>query len=470
MKVLVVATNRARFPYPVAPLGVLCVTAAARAAGHNVELLDLGLANDPRRALAEFLSTAKFDAVALGIRNLDNCWAFDPRWFFDETRELADTISRHFSGPLILGGTGFSVSPLGWMRRLGADYGVVGEGERAFPELLSALENGSAPQAIEGVITADQCKGTAVISPAKPVEKMNSLPLPAHDLCHYPGYLRRGGFVSVQTKRGCPFKCSYCVYPFLEGRRYRLRPPELVVDEIEMASRRGKLRDFFFVDSVFNDPRRHALAICREITRRALKIRWSAFCNPAGFDHELARAMKEAGCAGVEFGLDVASDKMLEALQKPFGQKEIRVALNAARKAGLPFAAFMLFGGPGETWKDIEDTQSFLNDCPAANAVFATYGIRVYEGAPIAETAVREGQTRPGQDLFEPAYYLSPHLAKDTNRHLDVIARRRAEWTSPIDWQRLVCQWGQKLTVLMNVRPQWKHLRYYGAWTRRKTT
>ena len=58
--------------------------------------------------------------------------------------------------------------------------------------------------------------------------------------------------------------------------------------------------------------------------------------------------------------------------------------------------------------------------------MFATIGIRVYEGTPMAGIAVQEGQVKPDQDLFEPAYYLSPGLAEDTERNLDRIARRRA--------------------------------------------
>ena len=118
MKVLLVATNRERSPYPVAPLGVLCVAAAARAAGHEVRFLDLGLARSPQRALQKALATGEYQAVAFGIRNLDNCWAFAPRLYFDEVRELAETVRRRFQGPLILGGSGFSVAPHGWMRRL----------------------------------------------------------------------------------------------------------------------------------------------------------------------------------------------------------------------------------------------------------------------------------------------------------------------------------------------------------------
>ncbi len=291
--------------------------------------------------------------------------------------------------------------------------------------------------------------------------------MPAHEFCKYRRYVRRGGFVGVQTKRGCPFKCAYCIYPALEGRRYRLRPPEAVADEVAAVITRSKMRDFFFVDSVFNDPRSHALAICRELARRRLPVEWSAFCNPTGFDAELAHAMKAGGCNGVEFGLDVASDKMLAVLNKPFGTAETRIALQAAHDAGLPFAVYLLFGGPGETWGDVEDTQKFLNSCARANAVFATIGIRVYADTPMAQIAVREGQVKPDQDLFEPAYYLAPGLAEDTEKKLDRIARRRAEWTSPADWRKTVVRWGQKITVLLNVRPQWKNISSYGEHMRR---
>ena len=228
------------------------------------------------------------------------------------------------------------------------------------------------------------------------------------------------------------------------------------------------MRHFFFVDSVFNDPRKHALAVCQELTRRKLPVRWNAFCNPVGFDAELARAMAQAGCNGVEFGLDVASDKMFAAMNKPFGQKETRIALQAAHDAGLPFANFMLFGGPTETWKDVLDTQNFLKDCAPANAVFATIGIRVFENTPLAATAIQEGQVAADRDLFEPTYYLSSAMAEDTEIKLDRIARRDTSWQSPVDWRRFVTRFGQKVTVTLNVRPQWKYIRSYGRTMRKQ--
>lgn len=463
MKVLLVATNRERSPYPVAPLGALCVAGAARAAGHDVKFLDMGSARFPQRALRGALAENEFQAVAFGIRNLDNCWFFAPRSYFDEVREFAEIVRENFSGPLILGGTGFSVSPEGWMKRLNADCGVLGEGERAFVEVLSHLEKNLPLDGIDGVITTPTSA-----KPSRAIPQLGELAPPAHDLCHYSRYLHGGGFVGVQTKRGCPFKCTYCIYPQLEGKRYRLRPPEAVGEEVKKVFRQSNVRHFFFVDSVFNDPRKHALAVCRELSRRKLPVQWNAFCNPVGFDAELARAMAEAGCVGVEFGLDVASEKMFAAMAKPFGQKETRIALQAARDAGLPFANFMLFGGPTETWKDVEDTQNFLKSCAPANAVFATIGIRVFENTPLAATAIAEGQVAPDADLFEPTYYLSSALAEDTEKKLDRIARRDASWQSPVDWKRFVTRFGQKVTVALNVRPQWKYLRSYGRWMRKQ--
>src|ERR1035438_4140225 len=120
MKLLLVATNREHSPYPVAPLGALCVAAAAKAAGHEVKFLDLGMASAPQSVLQQALEADAFQAVAFGIRNLDNCWAFAPRSYFNDVQELAGIVRRHFKGPLILGGSGFSVSPDGWMQRLGA--------------------------------------------------------------------------------------------------------------------------------------------------------------------------------------------------------------------------------------------------------------------------------------------------------------------------------------------------------------
>jgi hypothetical protein len=132
------------------------------------------------------------------------------------------------------------------------------------------------------------------------------------------------------------------------------------------------VRQFFFADSVFNMPQQHTLDLCRAIARRGLDVRWMAYTNSARFDDEMARCMVEAGCLGIEFGLDAVTDKMLHNWRKPFRQKDVRRSLAACRDAGLPAAVHLLFGGPGETVADVRESQAFLDDCAPVDAVFAS--------------------------------------------------------------------------------------------------
>jgi len=211
----------------------------------------------------------------------------------------------------------------------------------------------------------------AVVLPTKTVEQMSELPTPAHELWPLRALRERADLSVCKPSAGCPFKCIYCIYPQLEGKRYRLRPPEAVAQEVEDVAVRSKVRHFFFRGQRFSTTRtdtpwrsapRFAAGSCPSVGRPSATRRV--------FDAELAHAMKAAGCEAVEFGQDSASDKMLVALEKPFDQEDTRVALQAAHDAGLPFAIYLLFGGPGETWADVEETQNFLSQCAPAHAVF----------------------------------------------------------------------------------------------------
>ena len=469
MRVLLVATNREKSPFPVTPVGVLAVAGAAIAAGHDVDFVDLMFSSAPVRQLRALLRSRRYDVVALGIRNLDNCFWAAPRHFFDEVRVLVEEARRCTTAPLVLGGSGFSVEPQGWLSRLDVDYGVVGEGEAAFVALLDALAAGRSGDGIPGVTSpADlsrRQRETGRVKPAIPtsfVPDIETLAPPAHQLLDYQPYIRRGGFVSVQAKRGCAFKCEYCVYPQLEGTRYRNRPVEAIVDEMAAVVRTQGVRHFFFADSVFNMPQAHTLELCREIARRRLDVRWMAYTNSARFDDEMAHAMVASGCLGIEFGLDAVTDKMLHNWRKPFRQRDVRRSLAACRDAGLPAAVHLLFGGPGETVADVVESQVFMDDCAPVDAVFASLGVRIYEGAPIVRTAREEGVIDENTDLFFPTWYVSPGLGPDPMRMLDGIARQRDHWTTATDWTSMTVRLIQAITNRFGGQPQWRNIRSYG--------
>ena len=83
---------------------------------------------------------------------------------------------------------------------------------------------------------------------------------------------------NIQTKRGCSFKCIYCTYPVIEGKKVRLRNPTLVCDEIEVMLEQG-IDNIFFVDNTFNYPVDHAMKICLEIIDLILKVKSGCYAH-----------------------------------------------------------------------------------------------------------------------------------------------------------------------------------------------
>lgn len=359
MRIAFVSGNREKLPDAVIPLGVLYVMASTPDR-HEKRLVDLCFERHPEQALRAALERIAPDLVAIGMRNIQN----------NDYSGIADNVG-YYAGlvaasrqatraPIVLGGSGFSVMPGRLMERLQADYGIEGEAERSFPRLVEALERGERrPAGIGGLHILENGRLTSTPRDARFLE-MDALPVPDRRLVDR-RYVERYGVDSVQTKRGCPLRCDYCTYPLIEGRVGRVRSPAAVVDEMLCSlEQQPGLRHVFFVDSVFNLPRSHAKAVCRELRRRAFPLPWTCYANPLGFDEELARLARSAGCAGMEVGSDSGCDEILQRLRKGFTTARIRQMHRLCRDAGVPDCHTFILGTPGETLDHVKRTLDFI--------------------------------------------------------------------------------------------------------------
>lgn len=371
MRIAFVSGNREQLPDAVIPLGLLYLMAACPA-HHERELWDLCFAVDPEATLRAQLARFRPDVVAIGIRNTqgnDYSGSGDRIAYY---RRLVATVRAQSSARIVLGGGGFSVMPEGWMRELGADYGVRGEGEGVFPQLVALLETGPSGVAELGSIPG-LCfwqGGALTLSPG-PSQwlDLDELAPPDRSLVDE-RYYQRFGIDSLQTKRGCPLACEYCTYPSIEGRTTRLRAPRLVVDELDQIVRQHpQVAHLFIVDSVFNLPPEHARAVCREMIARGATLPWTCYANPLGFEPELARLMAEAGCRGVEMGADAGTDEVLRRLRKGFDTAAIRRAHEVAQTAGIRDCLTFMLGTPGETLDQVRRTLDFIVQLEPFSAV-----------------------------------------------------------------------------------------------------
>jgi lipid biosynthesis B12-binding/radical SAM protein len=395
-RILLVSSNTSSEPYPVYPLGMSVLASAMADRGHKVAQFDFLARGASEQALRREIAEFAPDFIGISIRNVDNVDSFSSEhaWYLPTNKRMVEILREETDRPVILGGSGYSLLPEAMLEYLGADYGIVGEGEQALARLLSGLESGTASPPI---LSASECplEGAAIPSAAWDAQMV--------------GYYGADSVMGVQTKRGCPHRCAYCTYPSLEGGELRCREPGAVVDEMEHLRAAHGVDRFFFTDSVFNDEGGHYLSVAEEIARRDLGVHWSAFFRPEIVEPSALSILKRAGLESIEIGTDAASDQTLAGLAKPFLFDEVLAFQEACRKERIPAAHYVVFGGPEETEASLKEgiaNMERLREC----VVFGFSGIRLFPGTGLYERALAEGCLTREENLLKPFYYFSPHV------------------------------------------------------------
>ena len=424
MQILLISANRERMPYPVAPLGLAYIAEALLAEGHDCRAIDLCFSEDVKQDLTQSVEDVSPDLIGISLRNLDNLTYPPTISYLPELEETIAIVRRCTPAPIVIGGSGFSLAPLPLMQRLDMDFGVVGEGEGSMAELVQRLEKNASLDGIPGLLI----KGKDDFLPPLPLDAFGA---PARRVLDNEGYLQEGGMANIQTKRGCPFNCIYCTYPLLEGKRVRARDVGDVVRELKDLQTEQGVDYCYFVDDIFNYPPDYTEALLREMITQEVKMKWTAFVNPRFLTSEITSLMAEAGCQGVEMGVDSGSSKILMAYGKGFEVQDIINASQYCRQIDMNFALYLLLGGPGEDETTLQDTFALMDRLDPTAAIIMV-GIRIYPSTPLREMAVQEGVIKEDDDLIEPKFYISPLINND--RLIELVtegAMGRRGWIVP---------------------------------------
>jgi radical SAM superfamily enzyme YgiQ (UPF0313 family) len=396
--------------------------------GTAVRLVDLCFEADPEGAVAGGLRGCAPTLVGLTLRNTDDCYLASGEDFLPGFARVVALVREHTDAPVVVGGSGYSVSPAGILEASGADYGIVGDGEVALAMLAAELASGGELGRLPGLVWRDG--GRVRVNPAW-LGPLEGLPRRERRLLDNERYFAEGGQAGIETKRGCDRGCIYCADPLGKGRRVRTRSPAQAADEFEVLLGRG-IDHFHLCDSEFNVPVEHALAVCEELTRRGIgeRARWYTYATPAGFTAELAGAMRRAGCVGVNFGADSGDDRMLAALGRDFRAGDLGSTAQACREAGLVFMYDLLLGGPGETRESAAGTIELMKRL-SPDRVGVSLGVRVYagtgiselvrEGGPMARNPNLRGQAENNDGFLKPVFYLSAGLGEDAAGYVEEL-------------------------------------------------
>lgn len=383
------------------PFGLACVGAAAERAGHDVHCFALGPHADCE-TIRQQMEGFSPDVIGIGVRNIDDQNMQCPHFMLPSIKEVVTVCRAASNSPIVVGGAGYSIFPESALEYLGADIGIRGEGEVAFPALLSWLEDGGQSPPPPSTYFADGSH-----TPMRFATDLDGFPLPEPRLWldfHGSAEIR----IPVQSRRGCPLDCIFCSTSAIEGRSVRRRSSESLVKWLT-TSRQNGFRHFHFVDNTFNLPPSYAKEICRKLINADLGLDWWAIVYPKWVDMELVELMARAGCTQISLGFESGSEAMLPQLNKRFTCPEVRTISDAFAGVGIKREGFLLLGAPGETRETVEESLAYA-DSLHLDGLKITVGLRIYPQTPLASIAVADSLIKPDDNLLLPRFYIVPSL------------------------------------------------------------
>jgi len=275
--------------------------------------------------------------------------------------KLARAVKANLPGTkIIIGGSHADLYPEETMTHAEFDYLLSGPCELTFPRFVEWLDGAkNVPlESIDNLCIRNQ-SGFRWTS-RKKIHQLDGYPFPDRkriDLKKYSSLSDRHLMTTMNSSRGCPFRCVYCNVP----RGYLTRSAPYIVDEIEEILGLG-IREIHILDDTFNIDRQRVLDICGLIKKRNLKFRWSTRARLQPFDEEIASVMKEAGCFRLNLGVESHNPGILEYINKKVTRENIVKGFEIIHRFGFETTAFFIIGFPGQTVEDARKTMDFVKE------------------------------------------------------------------------------------------------------------
>jgi radical SAM superfamily enzyme YgiQ (UPF0313 family) len=425
-KETILLVNPNQMKPPVTPVALDYLAQSLEEKGFEVEVLDLAFSTDAESDIQSALRRIDPLLIGVTVRNLDDSYLASQDFCLERTRKIIDLIKSHSGAMLVLGGVGFSIAPEAVLDYCQVDWGICGEGEQALAMLAQQIAKKGDYHNTPGLVFRD---GTGFHR--NPIRSfgLKDVALGHRKAIDNLRYLREGGMVGFESKRGCDQGCTYCADPIAKGKRVRLRNPSLVAEELANLYQLG-IDHFHTCDSEFNLPENHAIEVCKRIVQKGLgdKIRWYAYLSPKPFSKELAHWMQKAGCVGIDFGVDHGNEAMLRTFGRSHKDEGIISLALRARAHGFSLLFDLLLGGPGETRKTIAEAVELMKET-SPDRVGISLGLRLYSGTHLflkiqaqglrKENPNLHGSLEGNPELLRPIFYLESELGEDIEDYID---------------------------------------------------
>ncbi len=404
------------------PLGLAYVAAVLKNEGQNVEVLDLSVDTEKMPVLGDHIVKTQPDMIGITCATQT----------FRSALEVAKIAKQSLPDvKVIVGGPHPTIMKENILKHPEFDIAVIGEGEETIAELSHILEVGGSLCSVQGIIWK---QGEKIHSnEQRPlIKNLDSLPFPARNLFPLSHYKVAG---SIQTSRGCPYRCIYCITSNISpGRTWRARSPANVIAEMQMMYHEFNIRRFQIMDDDFTVNRKRVFEICDLIRKQKLNINFELFSGVRAdlVDEALLRKMKGAGLDGVLFGIESFDDVVLRNIKKDLTVEQALKAIRLAKKVGIPAKVTLMVGNPGDNLKTIRKAMRFIESEDIDYQIFAN---------PIPY---------PGTELYSWVREHGHLLLDNWDNAPDAVGRSPFYYTSDFTLEERLQAWNEIRNFLIN--------------------
>ena len=393
------------------PLGLAYMAAMLEKHGHEVKIID-------GPAMATILGYG-FEELKRDIKN------FNPNLVgisastsqMDHAKKALQIVKENNPDCItILGGALISADPNALLQFNDVNYGVYGEADLTFPEILKKIEAKEKIEGSEGIIWREN--GNVKFLKPKTITDLDEIPMPARHLLNMkiyrpsPANYRKLPATTMMTSRGCPYQCIFCSKPTV-GTAFRAHSAKRVVDEIEHLIKDYGIKDIQMFDDTFTLLPERTIDICKGIIERRLDIGWNCMTRVDKINIDITKLMKKAGCYEIGFGIESGSDRVLELIKKGVTKDQIRLGVKLAKDAGIDVRGFFMMGFPTETREEVLETIEFAKELEVDVAQFMVS--TPYPGTEMWEIAKKYGDV--SEDWSNFTFY-APDKAPFTSKLL----------------------------------------------------
>ena len=409
--------ERAGLPF----LGIGYIAAYLERFGHQVKITDpLNLIWDEETTIREILA---FEPEAVGVTATTNNR-------FKAIKLIRELKRQRPSLFIFVGGPHFAMTAKNAMAVVPEiDCVVKGEGEITTKELLANLRN---REKTAGIIFRDK-DGQIIETPDRPFfHDINEFGRPAWHLYDIEKYRRRIDGTDIRaigdiSSRGCPNRCAFCVNAAFRGASLRLRDPKDFVDEVQFLKEKYGFAGFDFWDDTLTVSKDHVRAICDEILKRNLDIKWYARARANTVDKDILNTMAEAGCIRISYGGESGSPRILKLIKKGITPQQVINACQWASDAGMSIMVNFMVNLPEETREDLKMTVELMKRLRQIKKVENSYSFSIIYPGTEMETMAKEKGIFPNDFSWNEPYESEKYKLAGIDKSLPLMEWPGAE-------------------------------------------